>query len=278
VSERAQGGWPAQPPAQGPEQGGYGPGGAVQSGRPREPGHGDGPGSYGRSGRPPRRRRRHRGLTALVVILVVLIVAAVIGDQVAKSYAQNRVAEQIQTSGLNTKPSVNIEGWPFLTQIAAHDLRAVDISASNATADSGKLTFSFTARATGVHLNSSFSSATVDQISARAVVPFSSLPGLVGVPAGTIAFSADPADGPNALKASSPLGTLTGKVSLEGQSKIVIRLDSGTGLASVLGGLAGQTFSIDMPKLPAGVVIRAVSVSSEGIVATGSASNTTLTQ
>jgi LmeA-like phospholipid-binding len=271
VSERTRGGWPAQPPGQGPGEGGYGP----QSGR-RQPGYGPGPGP---SGRPRRRRRRHhRGLIALVVIVVVLAVAAVIGDQAARSYAQNRVAEQIQSSGLDSKPSVKIEGWPFLTQIAGHDLRAVDISASNVTADSGKLTFSFTARATGVHLSSSFSSATVDQISARAVVPFSSLPGLLSAPAGTISFSADPANGPNALKASSPLGTLTGKVSLQGQSKIVIQLGSGTGLASVLGGLSGQAFSIELPKLPAGVVIRSVSVSGQGIVALGSASNTTLTQ
>ena len=86
-----------------------------------------------------------------------------IADQVAKSVAENRIAQQIQSSGLNTKPSVNIEGWPFLTQVAAHDIKAIDISANNVTTTGGKLPVDFTARATGVHPNSSFNGATVDQ-------------------------------------------------------------------------------------------------------------------
>ena len=46
---------------------------------------------------------------------------------------------QIQSSGLSAKPSVNIEGWPFLTQVAAHDVKAIDISANNVTASGSKV-------------------------------------------------------------------------------------------------------------------------------------------
>ncbi len=66
-------------------------------------------------------------------MLVVLLVIAGIGDQVAKSYAQNDIAKQIQSAGLSAKPSVNIEGWPFLTQVLAHDVKTIDISANNIT-------------------------------------------------------------------------------------------------------------------------------------------------
>ncbi len=272
---RAQGGWPAQPPAQGPGQAGHG---RASYGKP-----GYGPNQYGQAGPgpqagpPPRRRRRHRGLIALVVVLVILVAAAVIGDQVAKSYAQNRVAEQIQTSGLNTKPAVSIEGWPFLTQIAAHNLRAVDISANNATADSGKLSFDFTAKATGVHLNSSFNGATVDNINGRAVLPFSSVDGLLPMNAATM--SADPSAGPNAVKVDAGIaGSVTGTVKQSGPSQIVIQLNSGTGLASLFDQLAGHEITITIPQLPAGLVVRSVGVSSQGIVATASASHTTLSK
>jgi hypothetical protein len=262
---RAQGGWPNQPSANGPadyRQGGYGHTSNAQQ-----------------SGRPPRRRRRRRGLIALVVVLVVILAILGIGDQIAKAYAQNRIAQQIQSSGLNAKPSVSIEGWPFLTQVAAHDVKAIDISASNVTADGGKLPFSFHAKATGVHLNSSFNGATVDNINGQATVAFSAVAGLLDVPKGTVTLSADPADGTDAVTASAGVvGSLTGIVKLVSPSKIAIQLHSGTGLASLLGGLSNQEIDIAIPKLPAGLVVRSVDVTSNGIVATASASNTTLTQ
>ena len=52
-----------------------------------------------------------------------------------------------------------------------------------------------------------------------------------------------------------------------------------SGLASLLNGvLPLQTQTIQIPTLPMGLVVRSVSVTSQGIVATASAQNTTLTQ
>jgi hypothetical protein len=223
-----------------------------------------------------RLRRRRRPLLWLTVVIVIILIIAGIGDQVAKSYAQNRIAQQIQQSGLNARPSVTIEGWPFLTQILAHNLKTVDISASNVTADSGKLPFSFTAKATGVHLNSSFSGATVDHINGQAIVPFSSVASLFPIPGVTI--KADPADGPDAVKADAGIaGTVTGTVKLTSPSKVSITLNSATGIAAVFSQLS-EAITITIPQLPAGLVVRSVSVTSQGIVATASASNTTLTE
>jgi LmeA-like phospholipid-binding len=223
-----------------------------------------------------RLRRRRRPLLWLTVVIVIILIIAGIGDQVAKSYAQNRIAQQIQQSGLNAKPSVTIEGWPFLTQILAHNLKTVDISASNVTADSGKLPFSFTAKATGVHLNSSFSGATVDHITGQAIVPFSSVASLFPIPGVTI--SADPADGPDAVKADAGIaGSVTGIVKQTSPSKVSITLNSASGIAAVFSQLS-EAITITIPQLPAGLVVRSVSVTSQGIVATASASNTTLTE
>ena len=254
---RAQGGWPAQPAA-----GGYGPD--------------YGPG-YGPTARLPRRRRRRGPLIALAIVLTVLLVVAGVADHVSRGYAQNRIAQQIQQSGLNAKPSVTIEGWPFLTQILGRELETVDISAKNVTADSGKLPFSFTAKATGVHINSSFNGATVDHINGQAIVPYSSVASLFPVPGVTL--RADPADGPDAVKADAGIvGSLTGTVKLASPTKITITLHSGSGLGAVFSRLSSNAITITIPQLPAGLTVRSVSVTSQGIVATASASNTTLTE
>jgi hypothetical protein len=223
------------------------------------------------------RRRRGHPLVWLTVVIVLLLVIFAIGDQVAKTYAQNQVATKIeQQSQLSAKPSVSFEGWPFLTQVAAHDLKAVDISANNVTANSGKLPFSFSAKATGVHLNSSFNGATVDHINGQATLPFSSVATLFPVP---VTLSADPADGPDAVKADGGIaGSVTGTVKLTSPSKITITLSRASGLASLFGQLSGNAIVITIPQLPAGLVVKSVSVTSQGIVATASASHTTLTE
>jgi LmeA-like phospholipid-binding len=272
---RGQGGWPAQPPANdgyGQADDGYGPGSYGQPADGNQ-GYSDG------TGRPPRRRRRRRWPIAALVVVVLILAALGIGDQVARSYAENRIAQQVQSSGLNAKPSVNIEGWPFLTQVAARDLKTIVISANNVTADSGKLPFNFTATATGVHLNSSFNGATIDQINGQALIPFSSVAGLVDLPTGAATISADPADGPDAVKADLGIaGSVTGTVKLVSPSQIAIQLSSASGLASILGSQSENAITIQIPQLPAGLVVESVSVNGQGIVATASASNTTLSQ
>jgi hypothetical protein len=276
---RSQGGWPTQPPADGADQGDYRPGpGSYDQATYGQATYGQA--TYGeQAGRPPRRRRRRHPLVWLIVVLVVLLAIAGIGDQVAKAYAQNDIAQQVQQSGLSAKPSVNIEGWPFLTQVLAHDVKTVDISANNVTASGSNVAFDFTAKATGVHLNSSFNGATVNQINGQALLPFSSVGGLL--PGGGATVSADPADGPNAVKADlGAAGSVTGTVKLSSPSQITIQLSSASGLASILGSLSGNgnAINIAIPKLPAGLVVSSVSVTSQGIVAKASASNTTLSQ
>ena len=277
---RPQDGWPAQPPANGAGQRGYG-----------QADYGYGPGSYDQAtyenamhgqqpaGRSPVRRRRRRWPVVLAVLVVLILAVLGIGDQVAKAVAQNAIAQKIQSNGLSAKPSVSIEGWPFLTQLVAKDIKVIDISANNVTANGSKVAFDFTAKATGVHLSSlsSSASATVDQINGQAVLPFSSVAGLLPVSGATI--SADPADGPNAVKADLGIaGSVTGTVKQSGTNQIVVQLNSASGLASILGSSSASALTIDIPKLPAGLVVRSVHVNSQGIVATASASNTTLSQ
>jgi hypothetical protein len=108
-------------------------------------------------------------------------------------------------------------------------------------------------------------------------VPFSSVDSLL--PGGAATMSADPADGPNAVKVDLGVGgTATGTVRQASPNRIVIQLQSAQGFASFFSQLSGNSISITVPRLPAGLVVRSVGVTSQGIVATATASNTTLTQ
>jgi hypothetical protein len=247
---RQQDGWPAQPPQYTARPGG-------------QPGY------------LPRRRRRGRVWIAALSLLAVLAVLLVVADQIAKAYAQNMIASKLQSSsGLSAKPSVTIEGFPFLTQVAAHDIGAIDLSASDIQA--GKLDISSVkAKATGVHFNSSFNSATIDQITGTALIPFDALANATGAQGVTI--TADPSGGPNAANVSVGPLTATAEIVQTGPGQITVRMERLNGIAvSIIGSLPNYT--IKVPKLPAGLQVRGVSVTDQGIIVDVSAQNTSLSQ
>jgi hypothetical protein len=210
-----------------------------------------------------------------LALLAVLVVLLVIADQIAKAYAQNAIATKLQSSsGLSAKPSVTIEGFPFLTQVAAHDIGAIDLSASDIQA--GKLDISSVkAKATGVHLNSSFNNATIDQITGTALISFDALANATGAQGVTI--TEDPAGGPNAAKVSVGPLSATARIEQTASNQITVRIESLNGIAaSSFGSLPDYT--IQVPKLPAGLQVRGVSVTDQGIIVDVSAQNTSLSQ
>jgi hypothetical protein len=226
--------------------------------------------------RPPRRRHRgRRWLIALIVLIVVLVAV----DFGATAFAENAIATKIDSSGLGTKPSVDIEGFPFLTQVASRDLSQIDINASNFTVKQVVIS-SLHATATGVRPNASFNGATISKINGTVVVSFATVTNLIPVPGLTV--SADPADGPDAIKFNSSLGGATGKIEQLSPNKIQVDVGNLTGLAGLASLIGGSTiassYTFDIPTLPAGLVVRSITITSQGIVATASAQNTTLSQ
>ena len=156
--------------------------------------------------RPP--KRRHRGRRWLIALIVLILVLVAI-DFGAKAFAENAIATKIDSSGLGTKPSVDIEGFPFLTQVASRDLSQIDINASNFTVKQVVIS-SLHATATGVRPNASFNGATISKINGTVVVSFATVTNLIPIPGLTVA--ADPADGPDAIKFDSSLGGAVGKL------------------------------------------------------------------
>ena len=226
--------------------------------------------------RPPKRRHRGRRWLIALVVLILILVGIDFG---AKAFAENAIASKIDTSGLGTKPSVDIQGFPFLTQVASRDLSEIDINASNFTVKQVVIS-SLHATATGVRPNASFNGATISKINGTLVVSFATVTNLIPIPGLTV--GADPADGPDAIKFNSSLGGATGKI--EHPSPSVVKIEVGkltglAGLASLIGGSTiASSYTFSIPKLPAGLVVRSINVTSQGIVATASAQNTTLSQ
>jgi LmeA-like phospholipid-binding len=232
------------------------------------------------------RRRRRKGPLIALITVIVLIVLFVVSDRVANAYAENQMASQFQSSlGLSGKPNVTIQGFPFWTQLIAKDFKTVHITASNETINSasaggGALEIaSLNATLNGLHFQGfSSNSATVDQLNATALVTFTALGNIGGVPQGVTIT----ADGPNQVTATLSLPVLgsvsaTAQVTQTGPNQIHVHVTNFGGMPTdTLGNFGDFTFSI--PKLPAGVMIQSVSVTQQGVMVTITGQNTTLSQ
>jgi LmeA-like phospholipid-binding len=231
-----------------------------------------------------RKRRRRGPLIALITVLVILVLF-VVSDRVANAYAENQMASQFQSSlGLSGKPHVTIQGFPFWTQLIAHDFNQVDITASNETINSvdargGALEIaSLNATLHGLHFQGfSSNSATVDQFNATALITFTALGNVGGVPQGVTLTP----DGPNQIKATLSLGPLSAsavaQVTQSGPNQIHIQITDFGGIPTDQLGSFGN-FTVSIPKLPPGVTIQSVSVTQQGVMVTITGHDTTLSQ
>ena len=231
------------------------------------------------------KRRRRKGPLIALITVIALLVLLVVSDRVANAYAENQMASQVQSSlGLSGKPDVTIHGFPFWTQLIAHDFKTVTITASNETINSasaggGALQIaSLNATLHGLHFQGfNSNSATVDQFNATALINFTVLGNIGGVPQGVALTQ----DGPNQVKATVSLGPISAsadaQVTQSGPNKIHVHVTDFNGIPADQLGNFGD-FTVTIPKLPAGVTIQSVSVTQQGVMVTIAGMNTTLSQ
>ena len=218
---------------------------------------------------------------ALFTIIVILILL-VIGDRVALAITENDMASQFQANGLPVKPSVTIEGFPFLTQLAAKDFNKVDISASNVPA--GPVTInSIHATINGLHISSysSTASAKVDHMTATAFISFGALAAAGGVGGGT-GITVTP-DGANKVKITAGLGgvfsdTEEAQITQTGPQTINIKvLPSNSAVGSLLSSFGSFSFSLP-PGVPASLKITDLTLNSQGLTVSAAATNATFSK
>jgi hypothetical protein len=263
--------WQAQAPQDAP------PAWQAQGPQDTPPPAWQGQGSYGPAQGSPavvrRRRRRWPWITLIVIILVL-----VVGDRVALAVTENEIASQFQSSaGLSGKPHVVIQGFPFLTQLAARDFKTVDINATDETTGPLEIA-SLAATLHGMHIVN-LSTTRIDQFSASALITFAGLADAGGVGTGQgITLSAD---GPNKIMVTVNIGPISdsgvAQVTQTGPNQVNIRIINAGGIpTSVLGNLVN--FNITLPKLPAGVAIQSVSITQQGLMIVATGHDVTLSQ
>jgi hypothetical protein len=136
--------------------------------------------------RPARRRRSPwAGLLILVLVLAVLLIAA---DRVGLMIAERQIASKVQSSqNLDRKPSVTIEGFPFLTQVLANDYPKVRLSAQGLTVGSSDRQVrlaNLDARLHDVKSIDNFHGAHVETADGTAILSYSELSRALGVTMG----------------------------------------------------------------------------------------------
>jgi hypothetical protein len=214
------------------------------------------------------------GLKFLITVAVIVVLLVII-DFGARAVAESELATKIQQQGLPRKPDVSIDGFPFLTQVAAKDFSQVNIAATNV--PEGYVTIS-KINATGrqIKLNSyAFRSGTITSLSGTALISFASLASTLTQqigPLGAVLNGAGlklTAAGPHKVRATLNLvvttGSATWRVALLSGQNLRISLAASSGLpASLISAMSSVTLHI--PSLPLGLAINSVSVTAAGVV------------
>jgi hypothetical protein len=170
---------------------------------------------------------------------------------------------------------VSIKGFPFLTQLAGRHFQDIQISSRKVKAGPVEIQ-NINAELSDVHLNSGFSGGTVGHVSGAGVIAFGSLSNAIGSLAGggqlgqlvgAAGLTLKPA-GSHKVKASINLlisGSATWQIIRVSGTEIRVHLVSSSG------GLPGallsslRNISVPIPKLPLGMKIQGVTVTTAGI-------------
>lgn len=239
-----------------------------------------------------------RALTRLISTLLVLAVAVAIGDTAARFLVQTRLATELETSQkLPSTPSVTIGGFPFLTQAVAgrYDSVTVTTGAIPASGASGGLgVSSVNARLSGVTvplreaLDGSVKVVPVSRIQADALISFADLETVVSRELDAYV------SGLSLSRASDSTVTVRGTVKVAGVTAPlsapvrVTASGSRITLAVVASGLTGipdvaraavadaLSLTVPLPRLPYGLAVSGVAVTSDGITARATASGVRL--
>ena len=243
---------------------------------PIQPGDNGGPYS-GYDVGPGSRPRRSRGRRALIITIVTLVVLAalfVIADRVAVRIADNKFASQVQSQGqLSNKPSVDIQGFPFLTQLAAREFNEVRLSAPSEKAGPVEIK---NLQATMHHMKliNGFSGAHIGSLNGTGLITFASLAKAAGVPGLKIsALSNTEAKVTVDLDIISASGVA--RVTKVGDNKLNIAIVNAGGIPlDALGGLNNMTITI--PGVPVGLKLASITMTSQGILIHITGHNVTL--
>jgi hypothetical protein len=211
------------------------------------------------------------------MLILIIVLLAILGllfglDRAAASYAAGRIATKLQADGFPVRPSVSVEGFPFLTQVLRHHLDGVKVTAPKFPV--GAVEASVDVQASSITLGSGYQGGTIARVTGTGLITFASLaalPALAAVPGLTISGA-----GPHLVKLSSNLQIIAAsaiaRVKLAGPHEIALRLVSSSGVpASLLRPI--RHLAVPIPALPLGLTVRSVRVTPQGVLIDVTGSN-----
>lgn len=126
--------------------------------------------------------QKARPFIILTVVVAMLVAALAIVDSVARSQAENMVADRAQTSlHLSSKPTATLHGWPFLVHALTRSFPRADVSTTDAVATVGGKELplaNLNITATGIEPDGD--NYVLKHVEARATVGYEALSGYAG--------------------------------------------------------------------------------------------------
>lgn len=239
------------------------------------------------AGTRPRRRTSGRGLRRLLITIVVLAGLALVADRGACLVAEREAASKFQSSQqLPTRPSVTIKGFPFLTQVLHRELTDVRVSADGLVLRRSGRAVRIThlvAELHGIRPSKDLTSATANSGAGTATIGYHDLSQTTGV---SMSYAGD-----GRLKATQTVTILGQPLSGSVIASLAVHDNQVqvTGTTAQFDGttvpqqatdaiLALVNQPISFAGLPAGLTITAVTATPNGLVATLTARNVTISR
>lgn len=215
-----------------------------------------------------------RTLIKVLIGVVVLLGLLVGADRIALSVAESKAADQLAgRQGISGRPSVSIDGFPFLTQVVDKKLDSVRLSAGSVQLSGGGQTVqldAFAAHLKGVRVSDDYRSATVDSGTGSGRLPYANVEKLLGLDSrASLGYG-----GPGLLKVSvnvlgQQIGT-TVKLRTDGNKVLVDSVGSIPGVGT-LPGVSGMVSSaigsrgFTLQGMPVGLSLSQVTPQPDGL-------------
>lgn len=253
-------------------------------------------------GTPSRPRRRGRGLLiTLIVLLIIIGIVLFAADRLGRSYAErmisDKVADQVSNQkATSEKPDVTIEGFPFLTQVAAgkYDEIKIELANFSGPADQNgtkKINLPLLdIRAKNVQASldalRSGGNIVAGQVTGTGTIDYKQLAGLVNQPGLTLTEKNGALTGSAKVQALGQSLDVTGAAKLSVSDGVVhvrfANVDSPDlpnlpGIKAIIAGYANQLgIDVRVPTLPLKLKVEKVEAQPAGLQFTAGASNVTL--
>jgi LmeA-like phospholipid-binding len=222
----------------------------------------------------------------VLVVLAVLVVLLVVADRAAAHLAAGAVADAVRRDQrLSSTPSVDIQGFPFLTQALGGVYDEVDVRLADVPVRGGVAVDRVEVRLRGVHLpagdavRGAVSRVPVDDADARATVSFAALAARLDRP---VTLGPGPAPGVLSVAGDIPVDGGAGGGTLPVRAQVRLSVAGGVlTVAPVRASLADvpasvrprverllSQLSVRLPTLPFGFRVTALTVGADGLTVT----------